>query len=799
MPLLTGSSLSTLVKSGLYTDEMLSETVLSLYRSLSENAEELKLMGIDISVATVAAGLSNYPAVQKSLLGAQSWETANLTGVKWGIGDRNSFITALSEAMSPFNDLLYMLLCSGTYSVSRFIKINGADGYENAVVPMLNSLKCTGLVSQERFTEQANKNKSTMIKNILNPVFKLLEKALNKPMDASTEVLPSFAYFVQSGEMSKCMESLLSPITSNPLVEVASFLKILDLESMNINVEELLTNGIGEMAAESGLQISDIDFKALSQCGSHNGLEFVSDKGRAYVEILRWIFDTLKLNKQSLPAIVKKLGVENSGISSETLGALLDKKTDDLVKTVIRIFETTELNSPEAMLYPEISKATVQFTPNLTEENYKKVLNEIDGLLDDFVKEGGSYKSVEALLSSAIYSGSNVSALLTGIYGALEKEGLTEIFQILGMDTSPKGVATSLKNEYPSVYNVLSNADSWSTVSEKSLSWGFGSGSRRGFQRALVVVLRPLEPLFKVLLAGEDAVILDSIPIKGADGYNTAVIPLLEALGCNQRSIKTYSQYKNDKSRDSLSDNILEPIFDLTDELFDKPVKTLTGILPNIVYFINSGSLERCISNLLIPVTSLTQKLSTVTDLEIDVAKLTKNIDTEKLIGDMFTSAGIKTAEFDMNAIAQIGTKTARTSKSTANGSYVEYSYIEADQTGVLMVLLRTLARTLKMPENSNLLVSSMGSGNAAFSTYSSSISEQFAQMTEDELIEWLYNLLFKERAQIEIVVNDDYSPTIIYKQPQKNYTFLYFLGGFALVAAVIGVIIFCNRKRLYY
>jgi hypothetical protein len=71
--------------------------------------------------------------------------------------------------------------------------------------------------------------------------------------------------------------------------------------------------------------------------------------------------------------------------------------------------------------------------------------------------------------------------------------------------------------------------------------------------------------------------------------------------------------------------------------------------------------------------------------------------------------------------------------------------------------------------------------------------------MTEDELIEWLYNLLFKERAQIEIVVDDDYNPTIIYKEAPKDYTVLYIIGGFALVAGVIGIILFCNRKRLYY
>ena len=50
-----------------------------------------------------------------------------------------------------------------------------------------------------------------------------------------------------------------------------------------------------------------------------------------------------------------------------------------------------------------------------------------------------------------------------------------------------------------------------------------------------------------------------------------------------------------------------------------------------------------------------------------------------------------------------------------------------------------------------------------------------------------------------EIVVDDEYNPTIIYKEPAKDYTVLYIIGGFAVVAGIIGIILFCNRKRLYY
>lgn len=799
VPALTGETLSETVKPMIYNDESISAFVVSLYLGLSENASELEAIGLDVSISAVADGLSDYPEVQQALSGFSSWEEVNLSGVKWGIKNKTDFATAFAKALSPFNDIFYTLLCSGTYSISSFIKIDGANGYENAVVPMLQALKCTDLISQEDFTEQANADRSNMLKNILLPLLTIIEKVFKAPMDTLTDVLPGFAYFVESGEMDACMDALLSPIFSNPLVEVAVFLKILDLESMKIDMNEMLTTGLSDMAGESGLQLAPIDLATLSKCGSHNGMEFQADKGRALVEILRWLIDTLKLNKISLPQLMKDLGGNEEAISTDMLGGLLDNDTDALVGAIILLFTPAKLSAPELMVFPEVAQTVVEYTPNLTIDNYKKVLNEVDALLDDFVKEGGSYKSIEALLSSGIYSNKNINALLTGIYGVMEKEGLLDLLFLLGIDATPKGVAEHIKDDYSGAYNVLSKADSWSKLSLNNVSWGFYDGSRRGFQNAFIAVLRPLNPLLRVVLAGEDMVVMDSITIKGADGYNTGVIPILEALGCKDNSIKTYTQYVNDKREDALLSNIAEPVFDLLDDIFDKPVKTLTRILPNIIYFMNSGSLEKCLSNILIPITALTSRMSALIDMELDASQLTKSLDLNKILGSLFEDSGMKIAEFDVNSLAGIGTKTEKTSKSTIGGKYVKYSYIEADQTGVLMTLLRVLAKTLKMPGNENLLVGTMGGGNDNFSTYSASIGEQFKEMTEDELIEWLYNLLFKERAQIEIVVDDEYNPTIIYKEPAKDYTVLYIIGGFALVAGIIGIILLCNRKRLYY
>ncbi len=798
VPALTGKPLKDIVTPMLYNSQVLSSIVLGLYTSLAERSSELEGIGVDVSVSNVADALSAYPDVSAALMKYSSWSEVNLEGVSWGVTEKNGFAEACGAAFSPLNDVLYMLLCSGTYELLGFIRIQGADGYANAVVPMLNSLKCTGILTQEQFTADANASKNNMVKNILLPMLTWLEQVLMTPADTLTDSLPSFAYFMESGEMDKCMDALLAPITSNKLVELAVSLKIIDLELFNVDLKGILDVLLTDMSNEGGLKLKDLDTKALSKCGSYNSGVFVSDKGMAYVAIMRWIVDTLKLNSENMPQLLNITGSSSEGMQ-DFIKQILSNETDAIVGTIILLFSPTEIGRAESMVYPSVTTATVQYTPNLTIKNYEKVLNEIDDLLDEFVKEGGSYSTVEQLLRSTIYTNNNVNSVLVGIYSMFEENGMTEMLKLLGIDISPKGVAGELtEKDYKKAVAILSKAQSWSKVSLNGVSWGFYDGSRKGFQNALSAVLRPLYPVLKVLLAEEDMVVMNSITIKGADGYNTAVIPILEALGCDSSDIKSYSSYKKSIKNDGVIKNVLDPVFDLLDDVFEKPVYTLTEILPNIVYFMNSGSLEKCISNLLLPITAFTDKLSGIYKVNLDTSAITKELDINKLLNGMLESSGMKIAEFDVNTLASLGVAEQRVSKSTVNGEKTKYTYVKADKTGVLITLLRVLAKTIKMPGNENLLMGAMGDGNASFAMYSDSLSAQFATMTEDELIEWLYNLLFKERVKVEITTGEDYKPTIIYKPAEKDYTLLYIFGAYLLVAGVVGLIIGINRKRLY-
>lgn len=799
-PLLTGKSLSDNVIPMLYNSQTLSGLLVGIYSSMEKDSSTLSTIGVNVSVSEVAKELQDYPEVYNALSSISSWSEADLTFVDWGVTDKIGFATALGKILSPFNDLLYTLLCSGTYEISRFIKINGNDGYADGIAPLLNSLGCKNLVSAEQFKTEANADKSTMVKNIVLPILDLLEVILKSPADTLTDILPSFAYSVENGQVDEWLDVIISPVTSNPLVEIAAFFKIIDLSMLEQGSGALINSLLTSMGAEGGFKFAEIDFARLSKCGAHNGAEFVSDKGRAYVEIMRWLVDTLKLNESTLPTLFSDMGGGGITLTPEAIKTVTSKSTDGVVGTIILLFDATEPGKPEDMVYPAIVKATVQYTPNLTMENYEKILKEIDSLLDDFVKEGGSYKSIKALLSSAVYNNKNINSLVTGVYGALEKEGLSDLLILLGIDITPNGVAAQLtEKNYQSAVNAMINKGSWEKVSLNGVSWGFYDGSRNGFENALIAVLRPLYPLLRVILADEDMTILDSITIKGAPGYNDAIIPLLEALGCRESSIKSYDKYSANAGTDDVLRYITNPVFDLLDNIFEKPVATLTEKLPNIIYFINSGSLEKCIGNLLLPITALTNKLSGIYEVSIDASALTKQMDLNSLIKNLTAGTGMTIAEFDINVLGNMGTKTELKSKRVVDGKQVSYSYIEADRTGVLMTLLRVLAKTLKTPGNENLLMGTMGGSNATFETYSASISEQFTTMTEDELIEWLYNLLFKERAQIEIVVDENYSPTIIFKEAERDYTAFYIAGGYLAFSAIVIVIMYLKRKRLYY
>ncbi|MCH5314689.1 MAG: hypothetical protein J1E81_02150 [Eubacterium sp.] len=232
--------------------------------------------------------------------------------------------------------------------------------------------------------------------------------------------------------------------------------------------------------------------------------------------------------------------------------------------------------------------------------------------------------------------------------------------------------------------------------------------------------------------------VLTDLKIEGTNAYNSAIIPLLEALGCE--NIKTYKQYQSDvaSAKDNLLLDILNPLVgdnskSFLNKLAANPISELTKLLPNIAMYLDAHGLAQFISNLLAPVTQLvyeavdTLKLDDILEdilgmplgdlvggligldegvLNLDISDLTTlNIEDViiPIVNMILASQSnenlskLQLQDIDWNALISLGTKGTYTSKATdAKGNFLTGKIVKnVDQGKVLVTVLRYVANTL--------------------------------------------------------------------------------------------------------
>lgn len=780
----------------LYKDETLNGIFTGIYEALGENANSLSVIGVEITPASLSDALSGYPSISKKIASCEDLSSVIKAAekFKWEVNSKNEFSKAVASMLSPFNGLLNALLCSGKVEINALISIQGDDGYTAAIVPLLKALDCPEIMSSADFSADAAKNQNNIIRNILSMVFEALDAILDEPVKGICTTLPKLAYYLDSGKLSASLTGLLEPL-SLKIAGIFTIPGISDLITGAANLEESMNldemlEGIdlsSLLGSDVKLQLPEMNLSELAACVTDNGGEMVTDEASAFIVIMNYLIDTLKLNKESLGAVM------GSGDMSSLLDPLLSKSNDEIIKTVITLFTLT--NAPQNNFqwnYPAVTSTAVNLTPTYTEADYLGFLDKIDPLLTDFIKESDPEGTIEDTLRKTIYSNSLVSTLVTEIFKMLGSEETAPLFALLGMDVSPTGIGNAIYQYYPYTARQLYRYSSWERVNPASLSWGFYNGDSEGFVRAVTRVLSPFTPLLTCILAGQNVTLLDAVTIPGADGYNTAIIPLLEALGCKSENIKSYSEYAAGAGTSSIIEDILSPITKLLDEVCAAPVKTLCKILPNIIYFFNSGLMDSVMENLLYPVKYMLDTAGMGELLDSAFSDMGE-MDISSMMSELLSSQdlGITLPELDIKTLGTIGTLESFPSKRVSGGAASTYSYLTANEAGVFVTLLRYFVGALSIEENSGLLTGLMGSGSSApsdegmpdmFAMYAENITEKFKGMTTDEIIEWLCDLLFSESPIKEIPDKNEEIPTIIY---EKKFT----LPTTAKIIIVVAVI----------
>lgn len=787
-----------------FADGTLNSIFKGVYSSLSENASSLGTLGIDITPAGIAAALVKYPEISSAVSQCATLDEVikKADSFKWGVKSKSEFSSAVAAMFSPINELLYTLLCGGTYNVGILISVKGDNGYKNAIVPLLKAINCPSVMSQEDYTKKAKANRANMVKALFDMIFSALDKIIEKPVDGLCTVLPSISYFLKNGGLSEAVKTLISPLQVKiaGLFSLGGISKLIENSALLQNSTDLTAvleklDISSAMGLSGDFKLAKIDLDAFASCGSVSGGTYTPDKSAAFVTLLRFAVDTVKLNKGSISQIIPE-----AASAGDTINKFLLKSTDELVTLVIKLLTLSPSGGvlEYNWIYPEFTPSTVEYTPNLTKENYEKVLDGLDDTLNEFLKEFTEKGTLSSMIGSAIYSNKLLTTIVKKLYGTLDSSGAGSLVSMLGADVSVEGTAKSVEAKYPRAAAALRRAGSWDKVGEASVSWGFSDGSRAGFSAALTRVLSPFAPVLKFILAEGEITILDAVTVSGGAGYNTAVIPILEALGCDADSIKTYDEYKRFAGDDVIT-NITKPIFELLDRLVNKPVYTLTKILPNAVYFLNSDGISQCVKNLLYPVTRLLSTLELTDIMPGEFTNISETLNISSLMKTVLAGGKlpVKLPEPDLNKAASLGTAQTLTSKRTFNGAPAQYTYIEADQPAILVTALRYIVNALKSEENASVLSDALKNGmgdNEMMSMYTANIGEKLGAMTTDEVIEWLYKLLFSETPKSEHVTEDDTPLTIIYQPPKKtsNVTKGVIIG--AAIAAALAFIVFLSR-----
>ncbi|MCC8072996.1 MAG: hypothetical protein LIO62_02585 [Clostridiales bacterium] len=412
------------------------------------------------------------------------------------------------------------------------------------------------------------------------------------------------------------------------------------------------------------------------------------------------------------------------------------------------------------------------------------------------ILEGNLYtNSILTSLATALYGALDTNDTVKQIMAAIGVPTSTKDVAALLTDTS---YGTS----YSKAAKTIKKASSWSDIT--SLNWGFKDGSQEGFVNALVAILRPFDNLLEVFLNEgtlalndtlydliyslsfnetyevtiSDATVkfvikmskgvltikakdadrkytlnstlkidfssltdLKDLKIEGTNGYNSAIIPLLEAFGCTTSSIKSYKTYQSDvkSAKDNLLLDILNPIMgsssdSLLNQIVSNPIETIATILPNIAVYLDAHGLSQALSNLLAPITEIIYDAAEALDLNnliedalgsslgdyvgsligmdegqlvIDLTDLTTaNIEDIiiPIINTVFASSddsslsSIQLSDIDWTALIALGTQTTYTSKATdANGNKLTGKKLKnVDYGKTLIVVLRYVIDALK-------------------------------------------------------------------------------------------------------
>jgi len=609
-----------------------------------------------------------------------------LTGEEtWGVTDVASFVDTLEFILAPLSPVLNWLLLGENYAFfngsdhvvgdgNDIITIQGANGYDYGVIPLLEALVGTAGVNVKSLAEVKAENEalvatgkepSAVIAAILDPLADMLNLfGTDDYVDALISLINNLFYYVNANGVSASVNNMFiavlhitDALTESGVVDADLIGMINDLvnDSLNMTTFDLMNIDIKT--------ICDIVFSATGGFDTYNYVgEFLENYFIGHLEMF--------MSKNAQPAV--RL------VINETGGGALGTRGDFLTCLISLTLETFEDPTNEAIL-------TSWFGGNAN--IYQGILNILS------IKDYGIYDDIDWLFTDEIAPGqtegttvhspirNSTSLIRYGKYWTREKAEYVDshlescidaVLHLLGVEMELGGLqidldsletalqslvagelytqklANRILNKILDILGQLEEIDTEGYIEEliKRLidvdlseydgfyydyDWGFEDGDRAGFVNALLEMFMPLEPVLRWLFFDDDWALfveedgMTQINLPGGYGYKYGIIPILEALQCD--NILTQEEYEAAYAADSnnLILAFVNPLLDRIDKVLEDPANEIMDLLPSVIYFIESDGLSACWENLLHGVYIILEAISPI--YEVDLAMLLFKMD----------------------------------------------------------------------------------------------------------------------------------------------------------------------------
>lgn len=654
-------------------------------------------LGIEITLESVFAPFNDYKA---------NIDTIQIT-------NEADFKAELSKLLKPALPLLRVFLAGQDIKLINeadinegkgFLKILGYDGYQTGLLPLLQALGADlpdyldTIVSYDDFTAASDEEQ---IAAVIDPILELLDNLSRNPVQTLLKVLPNLAYFIadpadasEKSLLQQSLNNLLYPIgtLAEALPPLGEMLDGLGVDIFDLRAGDMLNGLLAELLSSDAVQdilpgaelkLEDLVTgtvtvfaadanKSVGRNSSYDEAE--RDNKAAYIKVD--LADTLT-------QLLDKAGVftllEDSGLTG--LVKLLNSTGNDTPDTVEKVDydfapALAALNKDEvpkwfkdtdAQYLTDNLDAVLNYLWNAIFSGNQTAKDEVAALLGNvpLTLEDTLEDTVWGLLGNDYFVKDNLMMLVDILIGLEDDIQQLELGLPLGitLDKILEMIAIG-ENTSSTDKTIIRISDLFDGFRDFKTKWETKEiNGKADFEDAAVELLAPAMPLLRVFLAGKDIKIINDdtvnggkgfLKILGYDGYQTGLLPILQALGAELPgylgTVVSYEDFLAHSEEQQLRD-ILAPIFALLDSLAKAPSDTLLKVLPNLAYFIadpadGNSLLQQSLNNILYPIVSLMKSVDALSGLldglPVDIFNLRLGDMLNGLLADLLSGDAVQ-------------------------------------------------------------------------------------------------------------------------------------------------------------